>query len=113
MDWQSTILSDKTCTEQKNLMGDKLDFQKHGGMKAMGAALKRGVVLVMSLWDDHYAHMLWLDSAYPLDQPVTKPGVLRGPCPTSSGDPKDVESKQANAYVKYTDVKVGAIGSTF
>jgi len=94
-------------------MGDKNDFQKHGGMKGMGASLKRGVVLVMSLWDDHYARMLWLDSAYPLDQPVTKSGVLRGPCPTSSGVPADVESKQANAYVKYTDVKVGAIGSTF
>jgi len=106
-------LTDKTCAEQKQLMGDKNDFQKHGGMKGMGASLKRGVVLVMSLWDDHYARMLWLDSAYPLDQPVTKPGVLRGPCPTSSGVPTDVESKQANAYVKYTDVKVGAIGSTF
>jgi len=106
-------LTDKTCASQKAFMGDKNDFQKHGGMKGMGESLKRGVVLVMSLWDDHYARMLWLDSAYPLDQPVTKPGVLRGPCPTSSGDPKDVESKQANAYVIYSDVKVGPIGSTF
>jgi len=105
-------LTDKTCAAQKAVMGDKNDFQKHGGMKGMGEALKRGVVLVMSLWDDHYARMLWLDSSYPLDQPVTKPGVLRGPCPTTSGVPKDVESKQANAYVIYSDVKVGAIGST-
>merc|ERR1712043_153867 len=77
------------------------------------AAQKRGMVLVMSLWDDHYAHMLWLDSSYPLDQPVTKPGVLRGPCATTSGDPKDVETKQANANVKYYNVKYGEIGSTY
>lgn len=109
---QFNSLTDDTCAEQKKLMGDKNDFQKHGGMKGMGESLKRGVVLVMSLWDDHYARMLWLDSAYPLDQPVTKPGVLRGPCPTSSGVPADVESKQANAYVEYTNVKIGSIGST-
>ena len=28
----------------------------------------RGMVLVMSLWDDHDANMLWLDSDYPLDR---------------------------------------------
>jgi len=81
-------------------------------MKVMGESLKRGMVLVMSLWDDHFAHMLWLDSSYPLDKPPSDPGITRGPCPTTSGDPKDVESKQANAHVKYTNVKVGAIGST-
>jgi cellulose 1,4-beta-cellobiosidase len=106
-------LTDETCAAQKKAMGDVNDFAKHGGMKKMGEALKRGMVLVMSLWDDHYAHMLWLDSAYPLDQPVTKPGILRGPCATTSGDPTDVESKQANANVKYYNVKYGEIGSTF
>ena len=39
-----------------------IDFQAHG--EAMG----RGMVLVMSLWDDHDANMLWLDSNYPLDK---------------------------------------------
>ena len=38
------------------------DFEKHGGMASVSAALDRGLVLVMSLWDDHYANMLWLDS---------------------------------------------------
>jgi cellulose 1,4-beta-cellobiosidase len=37
-------------------------------MKNMGESLARGMVLVMSLWDDHYAHMLWLDSDYPTDK---------------------------------------------
>lgn len=106
-------LTDENCGKLKKFMGDHNDFQKHGGMKKMGESMKRGHVLVMSLWDDHYAHMLWLDSAYPLDQPVTKPGVLRGPCATDSGNPKDVESKYASAYVKYFNVKYGDIGSTF
>lgn len=105
-------LTDETCAEQKRVMGDLNDFKVKGGMKGMGESLKRGMVLAMSLWDDHYARMLWLDSSYPLDQPVTKPGVLRGPCPTSSGVPSDVESKQRDAHVMYSALKVGAIGST-
>ena len=78
----------------------------------MEESLKRGMVLAMSLWDDHYAHMLWLDSRYPTDKPTSQPGVWRGPCPITSGDPKDVESKKANAHVKYYNVAVGDIGST-
>merc|ERR1719334_1350909 len=30
--------------------------------------MDRGHVLVMSMWDDHDANMLWLDSDYPLDK---------------------------------------------
>jgi cellulose 1,4-beta-cellobiosidase len=41
----------------------------------MGEALRRGLVLVMSIWDDHDANMLWLDSDYPLNKPRTNPGV--------------------------------------
>merc|ERR1712107_299478 len=69
-----------------------------------------GVVLVMSLWDDHYANMLWLDSTYPVDS--TDPGALRGYCSTDSGKPTDVESAQANAHVIFSDIKFGPIGST-
>lgn len=113
MKTQYNSLTDESCNDLKNAFGDMHDFENHGAMKSMGGSLKRGMVLVMSLWDDHDAHMLWLDSAYPLDKPVTQPGILRGPCPTSSGVPKDVESKQANAHVKYSNVAVGEIGSTF
>ena len=34
----------------------------------MGEAMDRGMVLVLSLWDDHDANMLWLDGEYPLDK---------------------------------------------
>merc|ERR1712151_1411801 len=76
----------------------------------MGSAMDAGVVLVMSLWDDHYVNMLWLDSKYPVDS--TDPGSDRGSCPTTSGVPKDVESQQSNAKVIFSDIKYGPIGST-
>merc|ERR1711904_507330 len=69
-----------------------------------------GAVLVMSLWDDHYANMLWLDSTYPVDS--TDPGAVRGSCSTSSGDPKDVESQHGDAHVVFSDIKWGPLGST-
>jgi len=106
-------ITDDMCADQKKAMGDTNSFMTAGGMKGMGEAMSRGMVLVMSLWDDHYAHMLWLDSAYPLDKPVTQPGILRGPCSTDSGKPEDVESKQANAHVKYYNVRYGDLDSTY
>jgi hypothetical protein len=42
----------------------------------MGEALKRGMVLVMSLWDDHEANMSWLDSNYPTDADPNTPGAV-------------------------------------
>merc|ERR1739845_118535 len=55
-------------------------------------------------------NMLWLDSTYPVDS--SDPGAARGTCPTTSGVPKDVESKQASSKVIFSDIKFGAIGST-
>jgi len=106
-------VSDEFCTAQKKIFGDADDFGKKGGLKAMGETLDRGMVLVMSLWDDHDVNMLWLDSNFPTDQPATDPGVARGPCSVDSGKPADVESQHADANVKYSNVKYGAIGSTF
>merc|ERR1719174_1142867 len=79
-------------------------------MDSIDKALEAGVVLVMSLWDDHEANMLWLDSTYPVDS--TSPGSARGTCPTTSGVPKDVESAQADSKVTFSDIKYGPIGST-
>jgi len=38
----------------------------------MSTAMAGGMTLVMSVWDDHYANMLWLDSTYPTTK--TGPG---------------------------------------
>lgn len=102
------------CSAQKAAFGDTDDFAKHGGMARMGEGLDQGMVLVMSLWDDHYAHMLWLDGeAYPTDANPSDPGVARGTCATTSGNPSDVEAEFASAKVTYSNIKVGPIGSTY
>ena len=33
------------------------EFGRKGGMQSLSDSMDRGLVLVMSLWDDHYAHM--------------------------------------------------------
>jgi len=98
---------------RKKLFGDHNDFETKGGLKAMGKQFDSGMVLVLSLWDDHDVHMLWLDSDYPTDKPNTQPGISRGPCATDSGKPDEVESKYPDASVKYFNIKFGPIGSTF
>jgi cellulose 1,4-beta-cellobiosidase len=106
-------ITDSYCAAQKTAFGDTDVFTKHGGMAGMGAGLDEGMVLVMSLWDDHAANMLWLDSTYPTTATSTTPGAARGSCDISSGTPTDVEANHANAYVIYSNIKVGPLGSTF
>merc|ERR1712151_119402 len=105
----NSITSD-FCTAQKKETGDKDEFGIRGGLKQMGKALGRGMVLVMSIWDDTAAHMLWLDSTYPVG--ATGPGAERGPCDPSSGNPSDCRSKYGDSYVTYGNIKVGSLGST-
>merc|ERR1712147_159965 len=107
---QHKTITDDFCNDWVATTQDGTNFEEKGGMGAIEEAIDAGVVLVMSLWDDHYANMLWLDSTYPVDS--TDPGAARGSCPTTSGVPKDVESKQASAKVTFSDIKFGAIGST-
>ncbi|OOQ84669.1 putative 1,4-beta-D-glucan cellobiohydrolase A [Penicillium brasilianum] len=108
----SSITSD-FCTAQKTAFGDQDVFSKHGGLSGMGDALADGMVLVMSLWDDHNSNMLWLDSNYPTNATATDPGVARGTCSTDSGVPSDIESASGSATVVFSNIKVGPIGSTY
>nr|BAF57301.1 putative glycosyl hydrolase family7 [uncultured symbiotic protist of Reticulitermes speratus] len=104
-------ITDKFCDATKEASGDTNDFKAKGAMSGFSTNLNTAQVLVMSLWDDHTANMLWLDSTYPTDS--TKTGASRGPCAVSSGVPKDVESQHGDATVIYSDIKFGAINSTF
>jgi len=106
-------VTDQFCNDQKKLFGDQNSFESKGGLKGVGQSLSRGMVLIMSLWDDHAAYMLWLDSDYPLNKPNSQPGISRGSCPTSSGRPDDVQNQFPNANVKFSNIKWGDIGSTF
>ncbi|KAI1319666.1 glycoside hydrolase [Xylariaceae sp. FL0255] len=90
------------CTAQKTAFGDTDSFSDKGGLAQMSKALAGGMVLVMSLWDDHYSNMLWLDSDYPTTKNASTPGV-----------PSDVESSEASDSVIYSNIKFGPINSTF
>jgi len=101
------------CDAQKQAFGDTPSFQQHGGLANMSKAMAKGMVLVMSLWDDHFADMLWLDSDYPVGADASQPGVARGTCDPQSGDPSTVEGQSANAQVTFSNIRFGDIGSTF
>jgi cellulose 1,4-beta-cellobiosidase len=103
-------ITDSYCSDWVAETQDGTNFIEKGGLSNIDAALEAGVVLVMSLWDDHDSNMLWLDSTYPVGS--TAPGAARGTCASTSGAPKDVESEQANAKVVFSDIRVGPIGST-
>ncbi|KAF7156891.1 hypothetical protein CNMCM5623_000736 [Aspergillus felis] len=107
----NSITSD-FCTAQKKAFGDQDIFAKHGGLSGMGKALSE-MVLIMSIWDDHAASMMWLDSTYPTDAASSKPGVARGTCDHSVGDPATVEAQHPDASVTFSNIKFGPIGSTF
>ncbi|KAF4628823.1 hypothetical protein G7Y89_g9321 [Cudoniella acicularis] len=108
---QSTIsgvsgnsITESFCKAQKAAFNNTNSFDNHGGLASMSSAMEAGMVLVLSLWDDYAVNMLWLDSDYP---------DARGTCPTTSGVPATIESTDASAYVIYSNIKVGAINSTF
>ena len=106
-------VTDSFCSAQKKAFGDVDDFQAKGGLRQMGAALDRGMVLVLSLWDDSQVNMLWLDAAYPTGESRDVPGVARGPCPGgASSTPKFLRESFPDASVKFTNIAVGEIGST-
>jgi len=99
------------CDAQKAAFGDNYSFKTHGGFTSMSSAMSGGMTLVMSVWDDHYADMLWLDSTYPTTK--TAPGGPRGTCAVTSGVPAEVEASSPGASVTYSNVKFGPINSTF
>ncbi|PYI12875.1 1,4-beta-D-glucan cellobiohydrolase A precursor [Aspergillus violaceofuscus CBS 115571] len=107
----NSITSD-FCTAQKKAFGDEDIFGDHQGLTKMGDALS-SMVLIMSLWDDSYSSMEWLDSHYPTNATVTDPGVARGTCETGEGDPKTVEAAHPDASVTFSNIKFGPINSTF
>jgi len=109
---RGNAITDDFCAEMKTAFGDINDFQRTGGLKSMGEALDRGMVLVMSLWDDSLANMLWLDSDYPPTADPSHPGVARGPCLATTGSPEYVRGKYPSASAKFSRVMVGTIGST-
>ena len=91
------------CESQKTAFNDRDVFADKGGMSQFSKGVAAPMVLVMSLWDDHYSNMLWLDSTFPTDASPDEPGKGRGTCDIGSGVPSDIESSQANNQVIYCE----------
>lgn len=105
-------ITDPFCNAQTTKFNISNSFENLGGLKRMGRAFDEGMVMVLALWDDNSAHMLWLDSDYPPTESASVPGVARGPCAITSGVPADVEAKSPDSSVTFSNIKFGDIGST-
>lgn len=46
-------ISTTFCEQQKTAFGDTDTFDQKGGLTGMGNAFSKGMVLVLSLWDDY------------------------------------------------------------
>lgn len=86
------------CENIRTVFDDYGSFVKKGGLPQMGRGLT-DMVLVLSVWNDFYSNMLWLDSNYPEDS--TKLGADRGSCPTTSGEADDLIKNAANSNVAF------------
>ncbi|KAJ4354278.1 uncharacterized protein N0V89_006012 [Didymosphaeria variabile] len=96
-DVASTVpMDDAYCTKN-----GASDFMRLGGMKGMGGAMSRGMVLAMSIWWDEGGFMNWLDSGN------------AGPCNATEGDPKIIQTIEKAPSVIFSQIKWGDIGSTF
>lgn len=111
-------ITDAMCSEQNEVFDESSNgFHDAGSLKAMGEALGRGMVLSMSIWDDDFGRMLWLDGEKNrFDQDPSKPGVKRGPCAFSGGTDADM-SRYADEHgamsVTFTNVRYGDMHSTY
>ncbi|MCJ1314685.1 hypothetical protein MMC25_008367 [Agyrium rufum] len=85
-------------------------FDARGGLAQMGKALERGMVLVLSIWEDSGSFMQWLDGA---TGNTTIAGNLRGPCSATSGQPAEIMADYSNAKVTFSNIKFGDFGTTF
>lgn len=107
-------ITDAYCVANKQVLGGTDAFTAEGGLKQMGEALGRGMVLALSIWNDAGGHMAWLDEdPFPADADPTKPGSGRGPCSTTSGDPADLIKNYPDAKVVFSNIRSGDIGSTY
>ena len=105
-------LLDSTIRQFKVANGESDHFSTLGGLGTMGESLKRGHVLVLSVWDDSSpAQMRWLDSVYPPTSTKTKDA--RGRCPKN--DNRDVtylRQRYASASVTFSNIRLEPLSSS-
>ncbi|KAK3323332.1 endoglucanase EG-1 precursor [Cercophora scortea] len=107
-------LTDEFCRQEKKVFGSVNSFAAQGGMKTMGEALRRGMVLVFSVWNDNGSDMKWLDGTFPVgSDPLKDLGTGRGPCGVDEGSPEQIVAGALGIGVKFSNVRRGEIGSTY
>ena len=110
---QTNIITDNFCAQQKVAFGNTDYFSTLGGLKTVGDALDRGMVLALSVQDDPTTNMWWLDADYPSDQPTTDPGVARGTCGDGTVPYPVFPNPTDDASVTFSNIRFGDIGSTY
>jgi len=103
-------LTSTFCNAEKDVFGDANSFEQFGGFKEMTKAIRNGMVLTMSVWDDRHEDMLWLDSTWPTNG--TGPGVVRGTCGYDEASIDAIIGTAPTASVVFSKIRFGDIGST-
>jgi len=111
-------ITDEFCGESRETFNEaSYGYGELGGLKTMGEAMRRGMVLSMSIWDDDFARMLWLDGVKnSIEQNESDVGVQRGPCAFEYGTHADMmayNEQHGPVEVTFSNIKYGAIGSTY
>jgi len=111
-------LTDSMCNEQNKAFNQTSNgYKDAGGMKTMGEALGRGMVLSMSIWEDSFGRMLWLDGEKSrFDEDPNTLGVKRGPCPFKYGtheDTTEYAKEHGSMSATFTNVRYGDLDSTY
>jgi cellulose 1,4-beta-cellobiosidase len=109
-DYFNYINTEYCDAENKAFGGGQAQFKARGGLKQMGKALGRGMVLVFSIWTDGGSYMQWLDGQ---TGDASTPGNLRGPCDPAGGSPDSVRQTNVDAAVTWSNIKFGEFGTTF
>lgn len=100
-------ISDEFCdAKAATFEADGNAFKDKGGLKQMGESLKRGMTLVLSVWDDDLFGMNWLD-----EKMGDGAGDNRGTCEKGSGDIDKVRNSGMGKKVSFGNIRWGKVGS--
>jgi cellulose 1,4-beta-cellobiosidase len=109
----SNEITPELCDNLFSVFSEDTDrYTDVGAWPALNEGLALPQVLVMSIWADAYANMLWLDGVWPREADASEPGVARGNCPADSGVPDEVIAAHPDAHVTWSNIRFGPIGST-
>ncbi|KAK5171817.1 uncharacterized protein LTR77_003453 [Saxophila tyrrhenica] len=79
---------------------DADSFARHEGLDSIGGALRRGMVLVMGIWNEGTDNLNWLDAGD------------AGPCNRMGGSPTAIKKNYPKTSVTFSDIRWGGFGTT-